>query len=110
MRSFAIIGLLFCTLVSAAATASTYNGQTINISTSLDSATGLIRVGIEVTSNATGCGNAIWYAYEYNGTGVGAVWIASLLAAQAGGRQVTISGNNACDGWVMERVTGISML
>jgi hypothetical protein len=110
MKFVGILGAVLVTLASAAATASTYTGQTINISTSLNSGTGLLRVGIEVTASATGCGNSIWYAFEYNGSGVGAVWIASLLAAQAGGRQVTISGNNACDGWAMEGVAGISML
>ena len=110
MKSVGIICVILCILSSTPALASNYTGLTTNIATSLDSVTGLIRVGIEVTTNSTSCGNAVWFAYEYNGTGLGAVWIASLLAAQAAGRQVTINGNNTCDGWAMEGVSGISML
>ncbi len=48
-----------------------------------------------------------WYAFEGMDSGLGKVWAAALLAAQAQRRAIVISGNGKCDGWGMEGVTSI---
>lgn len=74
------------------------------------------RAEIYLAQAATTCGNPSpypgaygygWYAFEGMDSGLGKVWVATILAAQAQGKAIAIFGNGRCDGWGMEGVTTI---
>jgi hypothetical protein len=106
-RICTLVGLMF---VGQSAFASTFTGVTIAFVSGMSpTGNGLLRVSIQIPSGPTSCGNATWYAYEYNGTGIGGVWTATLLAAQASGRSVLITGTGTCDQFAVEGVAAIQL-
>ena len=94
-------------LNSAALQASTITSQVLTIRSNATPAGGT-RVSVQL-SGTTDCPVQSWYSFEYV-DGVGKVWVASLLAAQASARQVTISGTGSCDQIGLETVYYIDAL
>ena len=107
------IALCLLPLMLALATqmtmASTFTGSTESFVTATDPYNGLIRVSVQLISATTSCANGTAYAYEYNGSGVGSIWTATLLEAQTAGRSVIITGTGVCDAWGVEGVTAVQM-
>ena len=94
-------------LASAALHASTVTTQLLNIRSNATGSGGT-RISV-LTTGATSCSTQGWYSFEFV-DGVGKVWVASLLAAQASGRSVTIHGNGTCDPSGLENISYIDAL
>ena len=102
------VGLALTTILMAAPVMATnYTGpvQTLRFSTGVTPARVSISVGPTVT---TAC-NTPWYSFENADSGLGKLWVATLLAAKAQGRTVFVSGTGTCDNWSIERVNFIDI-
>lgn len=106
----AVAGLLAVASLTSAH-ASNYTGQVlmIQIQASHDVAN-TVRIGAQI-SGTTSCGNNVWYSAEFlDGSTLGKAWIATLLAAQARGANVTIGGTGTCDAYAIETISYINAL
>lgn len=106
-RTLAIIASVF----AGAAHATNYTGTLQQVlSQPSPTTTGNTRVGIQ-TGNTTNCsGNPGWYSFDLPDASVAGMWEATLLAAIAAGKTVTINGTQSCDPYGLEIVASIGAL
>jgi hypothetical protein len=106
LKKLALIAALAC--MSAVASASSFTGTIVNISTQLSvDGTNITRVSIH-TGAATSCVFG-WYAFQYasNGAGQGPLWAAQLLDALLTQESITIQGTGVCDAYNIETINWI---
>ncbi len=103
-----LIAILLLPLTPANASSTTARVLTVRVS----AITTGIRVSVELASATTGCSYAGWYSYEYlnSAPGPGQIWTAILLAAQARGASVTVTGTASCDQYQIETINYIDSL
>jgi hypothetical protein len=99
-----LAGLAAVASVSSAF-ASTYTGPVLAIRSAASEITSnTVRFSVHI-SGSTACTNSGWYSAEFpDASGTGKVRIATLLAAQARGSNVTIAGTGACDSYYIEKI------
>lgn len=106
-KLFALIALTLAT----GAQASVYTGTLQEVLSSPSPTTpGNTRVSIQTGSTTSCTGFAGWYSFDLPSASVASMWEATLLAAIATGKTVTINGAGTCDGYGLEIVGSIGAL
>jgi hypothetical protein len=107
-NSLFLLALAIATYASLA-NASGVVGQVIIVRSAASAQTpGNTRVSVQIAGAVTSCPYAGWYSYDYPdsgpGSGIGKLWSAKFLAAQASGRSVGVSGTGSCDSYGIETI------
>lgn len=106
LLSLSIILATAALAISASANATTFTGKVQTLRLSAGTTAARVSVG---STQPTACGQP-WFSFENASTGLGKLWLASLLAAKSQGKTVVIAGTGTCDSWSIERVLYIDVL
>jgi hypothetical protein len=109
--ALAFLGLV---MASSSVHATDYVGKVVSVVSAVSPSTvGNVRVSIQLPatygSPCTAYGG-VWFSYDMPDGAVGKMWAATLLAAVAGGRDVSITGTGTCDAYGVEMVRAIGAI